>query len=310
MTLCERTFNKADEAFAFLESLAVEDRSYIFRGHAKDSYLLQTTYARAFSKPHESWDTNIDELLHHFRCGLARIGSAPIDSDSRLDWMEFARHHGVPTPCLDFSYSPYVATFFAFAGIDRKAPYSNESNYSAVYAIDIDELALAWARGFSTTPVDDKQQFYAEYQKFLSPDSDTLFEKGFPGNNLQFVPAPSRFNVRMQRQQGALLYDTLQYPRLGVANLDALLTRWKEQPIYPSRFQDEPNTLCYKIRLDQKLAQAVFQRLELMGITGGSLYQGADGVALDVINTYFYNSRSSYLRDIRFPPHDNSEMPF
>lgn len=310
MSLIERTFDKADEAFAFLESLAVEDRSYVFRGHVKDSYLLQTTYARAFSRPHESWDTNIDELLHLFRCGLARIGSAPINSDSRLDWLEFARHHGVPTPCLDFSYSPYIAMFFAFAGIDRKAPYSNDSSYSVVYAIDMNGLALAWARRFSTTPLKDEKQPYAEYRKFLSPDTDTLFEKGFPGHNLQFVPAPSRFNVRMQRQQGALLYDTLQYPLFGVDNLDALLKRWNEPPIYPSHRQDEPNTLCYKIRLDQRLAQSVFQRLELMGVTGGALYQGADGVALDVINAYFYNPRSSYLRDIRFPPHDDSEMPF
>lgn len=255
-------------------------------------------------------DTDIDELLHLFRCGLARIGVDPIDTDSRLDWMEFARHHGVPTPCLDFSYSPYVALFFAFSGIDRKAPYSSESLYSAIYAIDVEELAIAWAHGFSKAPLKGAVEFYDKYREFLSPEATALFEKGFPGQTLQFIPAPSRFNVRMQKQQGALLYDTLRYPLLGLENLDELLKRWDEPQIYPSRVQDEPNTLCYKIRLNQKIAKPVFQRLELMGITGGSLYQDADGVALDVINAYFYNPRSSYLRDIRFPPHDDSDMPF
>ena len=38
--------------------------------------------------------------------GYAKLGITPIDGDSRLDWMEYARHHGVPMPCIDLSYSP------------------------------------------------------------------------------------------------------------------------------------------------------------------------------------------------------------
>lgn len=200
--------------------------------------------------------------------------------------------------------------FFAFTGIDREAPYSSGSNYSVAYAIDIEELARAWARGFSIIPLKEEHEFYSEYRKFLAPDTTMLFEKGFPGQFLQFIPAPSRFNVRMQRQQGALLYDTLHYSEFGVNNFDELLKNWEEPSIYPTCFQVEPNCLYYKIRLNQKFAKSVFQRLELMGITGGALYQNADGVALDVINAHFYSPRSDYLHDIRFPPLDDSEMPF
>lgn len=114
----------------------------------------------------------------------------------------------------------------------------------------------------------------------------------------------------MQRQQGALLYDTLNYEKMGLDGLDELVTRWKESEIYPSSMQDEPIPLCYKIRLNQRFCNRVFERLELMGITGGALYQSADGVALDVINSYFYNSRSNYLRDVCFPPYDDQDMPF
>lgn len=195
MSLIETTFDTSGAALEFLESLAVGNRSYIFRGHVKDSYRLQTSYAREFLIPHESWDSRIDEMLDRFRSGLVRIGAPTLDSENRLDWLEYARHHGVPTPCLDFSYSPYVALFFAFTGIDSRAPYRDDLSYSVIYALDVNELAKAWAREFLDSKTKDDNQYYKACQEFLSPKTESLFAKGFPGHMLQFLPAPSRFNV-------------------------------------------------------------------------------------------------------------------
>jgi hypothetical protein len=45
-----------------------------------------------------------------------------------------------------------------------------------------------------------------------------------------------------------------------------------------------------------------------MNMMGGNLYGDADGVALDIKNTYNYNPKFSYLRDIKSPNLDDTKI--
>ena len=46
--------------------------------------------------------------------------------------LSLAQHHGVPTRLVDWSYSPYIAAFFAFASSD-----SYDADKVSIYALDI-----------------------------------------------------------------------------------------------------------------------------------------------------------------------------
>jgi len=97
------------------------------------------------SIPYESWMSDIDEALENYKVGLGKLGIESPNHLDRLELLEHGRHHGAPTPCLDFSYSPYVGLFFAFNGV-RINYYSKKNHYSVVYALNINQLALEWAK--------------------------------------------------------------------------------------------------------------------------------------------------------------------
>ena len=302
MSIETHFFDAASDAFEFLDKMALQENDFIFRGHKKKEYKLEATLHRHRKIPH-SFGSDIDEMIDQFRVGLTRLGIAPFESDNRLDWLEYARHHGVPTPVLDFTYSPYIALFFAFNGVRRNYDPSVKE-YVVVNALNIKNLALLWAKHLSG-PLSKDDKLGERLNQFLYPQGK-LCEKGFPMNFMQFIPFPGKFNKRMHRQQGALLYDTLQYKAHKVQNLEELIEKHIEpETHYPDGKVEKGTPTLHKVFINKTCVRDVFVKLELMGITGGALYMNADGVAQDVVNSYNYISRTGYLRDMRFPPPEN-----
>lgn len=304
MSIVTKRFQNAKGAIAFLEALAHESNdTFVFRGHEKSSYRLINTWQRHRSIPHETWNSEIDEALTAYKVGLEKLGIDSFDHTNRFEALEHGRHHGVPTPCLDFSYSPYVALFFAFNGtrVPRK-----KTAYSVVYALNIKQLAEAWAKE-EHNPKDNIDVFYKAFRKFQYAKPED-FENGFPANFLQFIPFPGRSNKRMQRQLGCFVYDTLWYGHRGLIDLEDYIEKKIEIPFFDGVETKPGKPILTKIFINQAATSDVFARLELMNITGGNLYDSADGVALDVKNAYNYNPKFSYLRDIEPPPLDDTKV--
>lgn len=305
MSIVNKRFQNAKGAIAFLEFLAYESNdTIVFRGHEKSEYRLVNTWQRHCTVLHESWDTDIDETLTAYKVGLEKLGIKSFDHTNRFEALEHGRHHGVPTPCLDFSYSPYVALFFAFNGV--RVPWGKKKPYSVVYAINVNQLAEVRAKELHD-PKADNDAFYEAFHNFQWPEQECL-ENGFPPNTLRFIPFPGAANKRMQRQLGCLIYDTLWYRYLGVKDLEEYIEKKLETP-----FSDGTKTLpgrpiLTKVFINQSAVSDVFTRLELMNITGGNLYDSADGVALDIKNAYNYNPKFSYLRDVELPHLDDSNL--
>jgi hypothetical protein len=112
----------------------------LFRGHAKESWILKTTLERYSEKDYSISDYY--NILLTVEPAVASFTSKSWNLDPNLiidekyygpppgyDFMVYLRHHGFPSPLLDWSRSHYIAAFFAFQPRLKK----DESNV-AIYA--------------------------------------------------------------------------------------------------------------------------------------------------------------------------------
>jgi len=167
-------------------------------------------------------------------------------------------------------------------------------------------MASEWAKKISP-PKENTDEFHSAYRGFQNPGEE-FFKNGFPANKLQFIPFPGKNNTRMQRQLGALLYDTLDYGQMGVKDLEEYIEGITETPVSENGKTNPGIPILHKIYINQKCVGKVFEKLELINMTGGNLYGDADGVALDIKNAYNYNPKFSYLRDVRSPQLDDTKI--
>jgi len=74
--------------------------------------------------------------------------------------------------------------------------------------------------------------------------------------------------MRMLRQMGMFLYDTLDYRMLGKSDLEDLIGTMK---VPPGPDSDTPAPILIKIFVPKSIASGVFARLEIIGMTGARL---------------------------------------
>ncbi len=112
-----------DDFKSNISSISTSKLSYLFRGQ-KEPWSLRTSFHRR-GRYRMSEFTGKDVRQLHQR--LSAITSHFFDlakPEQNGAFFNLLQHHGYPTPLLDWTYSPYVAAFFAFR--DRPIGYDGD----------------------------------------------------------------------------------------------------------------------------------------------------------------------------------------
>lgn len=100
-----------------------------FRGHADADWKLETTLERFTKKT--SWaQEQYFKTIRDIRPAVVSIAERNWDIPEKFEggrpyplgyeFMVYLRHHGFPSPLLDWTRSPYVAAFFAFRSQEKR----------------------------------------------------------------------------------------------------------------------------------------------------------------------------------------------
>ena len=258
-------------------------RRYIYRGHADSEWKLATSLERQADRLNawERMEVGEAQMLQAFqRRAHHYLTTLPALSD-RLGWLALIQHYGGPTRLLDFTRSPYVASFFAI---------ENATGDAAVWAISEASLLYQNARILKTSVAET-----AETQLVVDPGCLELANVALATRSSEpgvLLIEPFQLDERISKQQGCFLVP-LDLSCSFVDNLESNFglgsLRFYEAHTFvynggQSYFFIDPPSIM-KIVLPRRLHPDAMLDLEAMNVNSASLFGGLDGFARSLPST-------------------------
>ncbi|MFC4409128.1 FRG domain-containing protein [Chungangia koreensis] len=233
--------------------------NWIYRGQCDTVWNLQSSLNREINNFHQGFDNDacvvieknmIDEYLSSSHLYSPFQLKEPT-TDNRKEWVRYRteilsimQHYGTPTRLLDWTYSPYIATFFAVDGADDDF---------AIFALNIKELERL-----------NEEHYGADVYRELK---NHIFDEEIKDERFLFRFDPTQKNERIRKQQGLFIV-----PSVINKTIDEILS------VY--RIEDGKiggTYVAFKYIFKKRDVLEYWHKLRQMNITHETIYPGFEG---------------------------------
>ncbi len=259
--------------------------NFIFRGQSNSKWPLQTSLERSInssSNTHPTFRYNSDSIeramLHEFKRKYPLYSSVLPEYNDHLEWLAIMQHHGAPTRLLDFTYSLWVACYFAL--IDSKTEAS-------IWFVNERILRdnLRYSSNVYYTPEDALvTKINAIHIEFANTFLYKELDGELPNTVINLIPKIS--TERLSRQQGLFLMPTnLEIPfikNLSSAfqfNIKFNKKKFSYLLDYAHKYEYFSKVCVIKIDISLTHHKKILTALKQMNITAETLFPGVDGLA-------------------------------
>jgi hypothetical protein len=226
--------------------------NWAFRGHRYEHWPLASAlsrYFRNFGIDRRAWPQQEGRILRVFKRKAHQFLAQPPDNDDDFQWLALMQHHGAPTRLLDFTWSPYVAAFFALQRATTDA---------AVWALSPADISAGGIRRSA--------KVHSPTTRGMDPRGKGNFGRYFLKGNREFIwlGEPDAMNRRLIAQSGTFV-------------LPGVLDKPMEEIV--RQYRDPKNMLAKFILPAAKVRETGLRELYRMNITYATLFPDLDGLA-------------------------------
>ncbi len=235
-----------------------DKRGWIYRGQSSKDRGIKTALERFFERETFQLDQRErleSELVQAFKRVYHHYAVHVPADECIVEWLSLLQHHGAPTRCVDFTYSLYVAAYYA---LDHATSDCAVLALNANWALDSSIKALKRASKTNVDVLLNPAAVGYEQAVFSALFNPPAVSCALPAN-------PFRLNERLRIQKGLFVVP------------GNLATGFMENLQAMPNWESEDHLL--KLIIPVGLRRLALEKLFYMNISRTSLFPGLDGYA-------------------------------
>jgi hypothetical protein len=250
-------------------------RDWIFRGQSKHTYSLSPSLERLCRDNLLSISQQEKLSLSHFK----RRYRGKFKPKNSLEWLSLMQHYGAPTRLLDFTYSWYIALFFAVESLTDK----DEDDDASLWCINLKELKKGIKNAIKIEW--DENIKHVKLFKIYEKEACAFIDNQDQGKNVVIPVEPNSLHDRIHIQQGLFLINgswETTFEDTLFKTLDV-----KKEECETKNIDDIKKTMIeevkiFKLIINKDKKKEMITELFRMNISRESLYQGIEGFAQSI----------------------------